>query len=97
MTEKKIRLAQNVTDVSFFCSHPMCWYSGADDTARTHTEEVDEETVAQWIRSITGARNNPRGAKRILPFDAEHPPGEVRHNLSSVLPFVFNMPLCIGN
>lgn len=47
--------------------HPMWLYSGADDTARTHPEEVKEETVAQWLRSITGNKDNPRGAKRIDP------------------------------
>ena len=59
-------------------NHPMWMYSGSDDTARTHPEEVDEEMVAQWLRSVTGNKDNPRGAKRILPFDATHAPREVR-------------------
>ena len=29
--------------------HPMWMYSGTDDTARVHPEEVAEETVAQWL------------------------------------------------
>jgi hypothetical protein len=54
--------------------HPMWYYSGADDTTRTHPEEVPETTVAQWLRSITGARDNPRGSRRIVPFSANHQP-----------------------
>ena len=57
--------------------HPMWLYSGTEETTRTDPEEVKEETMAQWLRSITGNKENPRGAKRILPFDAEHPSGEV--------------------
>ena len=64
--------------------HPMWMYSGPEDTARIHLEEVEEETVAQWLRRITGNKDNPCGAKRILPFNAENSPGEVRSNLSSV-------------
>ena len=58
--------------------HPMWMYSGTDDTARVHPEEVDEEMVAQWLRSITGNKDNPRGSRRVLPFDADHEPEEVR-------------------
>ena len=54
--------------------HPMWHYSGADDTTRTHPEEVLETTVAQWLRSITGARDNPRGSRRVVPFSANHQP-----------------------
>lgn len=66
--------------------HPMWLYLGTEDTARTHPEEVQEDTVAQWLRSITGNKDNPRGAKRILPFDAEHPPGEVFTKMYSPVP-----------
>jgi hypothetical protein len=38
--------------------HPMWLYSGTDDSTRTHLEEVSEETVALWLKSITGARDN---------------------------------------
>ncbi|XBI10099.1 hypothetical protein VPH35_137474 [Triticum aestivum] len=55
----------------------MWMYSGPEDTARTHLEEVDEETVAKWLKSITGNKDNPRGSRRILPFDAQNAPGEV--------------------
>ena len=67
---------------------PMWMYSGPEDTARTHPEEVNEETVAQWLRSITSNKDNPRGSRKILPFDANNAPGEVR------LPTVF--PLFCG-
>ncbi len=57
--------------------HTMWHYSGADDTTRTHPEEVSEETVSQWLRSITGERDNPRGSKRVLPFSTERQPNVV--------------------
>jgi hypothetical protein len=69
--------------------HPMWLYTGPDDSCRTHPEEVPEDTVAQWLKSITGARDNPRGAKRILPFCAERKPGEVRHIFVECLSFYF--------
>nr|XP_020181199.1 aspartic and glutamic acid-rich protein-like [Aegilops tauschii subsp. strangulata] len=55
----------------------MWMYSGPEDTARTHPEEVDEDTAAQWLRSITGNKDNPRGSRRILPFDANNEPEEI--------------------
>ena len=39
--------------------HPMWLYSGADDTARVHPEEVSAKTVAMWLKSITGNQDNP--------------------------------------
>ena len=57
--------------------HPMWLYSGPEVTARIHPEEGREETVAQWLRSITGNKDNPRGARWTLPFGVEHPLGEV--------------------
>jgi hypothetical protein len=72
--------------------HPMWMYSGTEDTARVHPEEVAEETVAQWLRSITGNKDNPRGARRILPFDANNARGEVRLGLPSV--HVLYFPVC---
>ena len=57
--------------------HPMWMYSGVDDTARVHPEEVAEETVAQSLRSITGNKDNPRGSRRVRPFDADHEPVKV--------------------
>ena len=48
-----------------------------NDTARVHPEEVAEETVAQSLRSITGNKDNPRGSRRVRPFDADHEPVKV--------------------
>ena len=42
--------------------HSMWMYSGSKDTARVHPEEVPDETVALWLKSITGNKDNPRGA-----------------------------------
>ena len=59
------------------CDHTMCLYSGTDDTTRIHPKEVDEDTVAQWLRGITGNKDNPRGSRRVAPFDSEHEPDKV--------------------
>lgn len=54
--------------------HPMWMYSGPGDTSRIHSEELHEETVAQWLRSITMNKDNPRGTRRVLPYDANNTP-----------------------
>ena len=55
----------------------MWLYSGPDDTARVHPEEVSSETVALWLRSITGNQDNPRGSRRVVPFSSVNPPDKV--------------------
>ena len=57
--------------------HPMWLYSRPDDTARVHPEEVPPKTVAMWLKSITGNQDNPRGARRVPPFDQSHAPEQV--------------------
>ncbi|KAI4987810.1 hypothetical protein ZWY2020_028568 [Hordeum vulgare] len=52
----------------------MWHYSGPEDSTRSHPEEVSEEVVAQWLRGITGACDNPLEAKRVLPFCAKNKP-----------------------
>ena len=58
--------------------HSMWMYSGAGDTARVHPEEVPAKTMAQWLRSITGNKDNPRGARRVDPFSDSNQPDKVR-------------------
>ena len=62
--------------------HPMWMYSGPEDTARTHPEEVGEEMVAQWLRSITGNKDNPRGARRVVPLDQSYEVNKVQFDIS---------------
>ena len=57
--------------------HSMWMYSGSNDTAWVHPEEVTDETVAQWLKGITGNKDNPRGSRRVNPFDAENQPDKV--------------------
>ena len=38
--------------------HSMWMYSGSNDTARVHPEEVTSKTVAQWLKGITGNKDN---------------------------------------
>ena len=49
--------------------HPMWLYSGLDDTTRVHPEEVTDEMLEGWLSSITGNKDNPRGARRVIPLD----------------------------
>ena len=58
-------------------AHPMWRYAGANDLTRVHPEDVNEETVEQWLRGITGAHDNLWGPRRIPPFDDAHPPTKV--------------------
>ena len=52
----------------------MWHYLGPVDSTLSHPEEVCEETMGQWLRSSTGACDNPVGAKRTFPFSAENQP-----------------------
>ena len=58
-------------------NHPMWMYSGVDDTARVHPDEVLYKTVAMWLKSITGNKDNPRGARRVDPFRDSNLPEKV--------------------
>ena len=57
--------------------HLMWMYSGPNDTAWVDPEEVTEDTVEQWLRSITRNKDNPRGSRRVAPYDAENEPDKV--------------------
>ena len=59
------------------CDHPMWMYSGIEDSTRIHPNEVDEETVVQWLQGITGNKDNPRGSRRVPPFDHVNEPDKV--------------------
>ena len=56
----------------------MWMYSGLDDTTRIHPEEVDDDTLEGWLSGITRNKDNPRGARRVPPFDQSHVPEKVR-------------------
>ncbi|KAI4983741.1 hypothetical protein ZWY2020_025607 [Hordeum vulgare] len=65
----------------------MWHYSGPGDSTRSHPEEVLEETVAQWIKGITGPCDNPMGTKRVAPYSAENKPRKLEWtNLHSPVP-----------
>uniref|UniRef100_A0A8I6X1Z3 Uncharacterized protein n=1 Tax=Hordeum vulgare subsp. vulgare TaxID=112509 RepID=A0A8I6X1Z3_HORVV len=65
----------------------MWHYSDPEDSTRPDPEEVSEETVAQWLKGITGACNNPLGAKRVLPFFAKNKPRNTEWtNMHSPMP-----------
>ncbi|XBH76107.1 hypothetical protein VPH35_102803 [Triticum aestivum] len=52
--------------------HPMWLYSGLEDTTRIHPEEVTDEMLEGWLSSITGNKDNPRGARRVIPLDSSY-------------------------
>ena len=62
--------------------HPMWMYSGIDDTTRIHPEEVNEDTVEQWLRGFTGNKDNPRGSRRIPPLDNSYERDKVQLQIS---------------
>ncbi|XBI00186.1 hypothetical protein VPH35_129314 [Triticum aestivum] len=62
----------------------MWLYSGPDDTARVHPEEVSSATVALWMRSITGNQDNPRGSRRVVPFSSNNTPDKVFTEMHSM-------------
>ena len=55
----------------------MWMYSGLEDTTRIHPEEVSEDILENWLRGITGNKDNPRGSRRVIPFDNSRQPGQV--------------------
>ena len=61
----------------------MWRYTGANDSTQVHPEDVKSKSVEQWIRCITGARDNPRGSRRVPPIDANNLPLEVCHAFPS--------------
>lgn len=54
--------------------HAMWHYAGPSDSTRSHAECVTGETVRAWVHGITGACDNPEGARRVKPFRADNPP-----------------------
>uniref|UniRef100_A0A8I6XLH3 Uncharacterized protein n=1 Tax=Hordeum vulgare subsp. vulgare TaxID=112509 RepID=A0A8I6XLH3_HORVV len=52
----------------------MWHYAGPSDSTRSHPECVSGETVRAWVHGITGACDNPEGARRVKPFCADNPP-----------------------
>ena len=57
--------------------HPMWMYLGIEDPIRIHLEEIDEGKVEKWLRGITGNKDNPRGSRRVAPFDNSRQPDQV--------------------
>ena len=57
--------------------HLMWMYSGLEDSTRIHPEDVSEDTVEKWLRGITGNKDNPRGSRRVIPFDHSRQPEQV--------------------
>jgi len=55
----------------------MWMYSGLEDSTRIHPEDVSEDTVEKWLRGITGNKDNPRGSRRVIPFDHLRQPEQV--------------------
>ncbi|KAI5005737.1 hypothetical protein ZWY2020_032980 [Hordeum vulgare] len=52
----------------------MWHYTGPSDTTRSYPEDVSEETVGAWVRSIMGTCDNPMGARRVKALRAQNPP-----------------------
>ncbi|XBJ25693.1 hypothetical protein VPH35_003284 [Triticum aestivum] len=59
-------------------------YSALEDSTRIHPEEVDDDTLEKWLSSITGNKDNPRGARRVPPFDQSRAPEQAIIEMYSV-------------
>ena len=57
--------------------HPMWMYSGLEDSTRIHQEDVSEDILEKWLMGITSNKDNPRGSRRVIPFDHSHQPEQV--------------------
>ena len=62
--------------------HPMWMYSGLEESTRIHPEEIDDATLERWMGSITGNKDNPRGARRVVPLDQSYEVDKVRFCIS---------------
>ena len=49
--------------------HPMWMYSRLEDSTWIHPEDVSEDTLEKWLMGITSNKDNPRGSRRVIPFD----------------------------
>ncbi|XBJ01325.1 hypothetical protein VPH35_020993 [Triticum aestivum] len=45
----------------------MWMYS--EDSTRIHPEDVSEDILEKWLMGITSNKDNPRGSRRVIPFD----------------------------
>uniref|UniRef100_A0A8I6XV11 Uncharacterized protein n=1 Tax=Hordeum vulgare subsp. vulgare TaxID=112509 RepID=A0A8I6XV11_HORVV len=52
----------------------MWHYIGPEDSTRTNVVGVPEERVTSWVLQIMGPCENPKGARRVKPYSADHPP-----------------------
>ena len=57
--------------------HPMWMYSGLEDSTQIHPEDVSEDTLEKWLKGITSNKDNPRGSRRVTPFDHSRQPEQV--------------------
>ena len=57
--------------------HPIWMYSGLEDATRIHPEDVSEDTLEKWLMGITSNKDNPRGSRRVIPFDHSCQPEQV--------------------
>ena len=57
--------------------HLMWMYSGIEDSTRIHPEDVSEDTLDKWLMGITSNKDNPRGSRRVIPFDHSRQPEQV--------------------
>ena len=71
----------------------MWHYTGPEDSTRTNPECVTGEVVTSWVRNITGACDNPRGARRVKAFRADNPPPNEVSTICRVHTIVLDLSL----
>ena len=55
----------------------MWMYSRLEDSTRIHPEDVSEDILEKWLMGITSNKDNPRGSRRVVPFDHSRQPEQV--------------------
>ena len=55
----------------------MWMYSRLEDSTQIHPEDVSEDTLEKWLMGIASNKDNPRGSRRVIPFDHSRQPEQV--------------------
>ncbi|KAE8797220.1 Aspartic proteinase nepenthesin-1 [Hordeum vulgare] len=72
--------------------HPMWMYEGSSDPSPVHSEGMAEKDMESKIMAITSARDDPRGARRMLPYKKYDPPIEIFQHIIWEVPNIDRAP-----
>lgn len=61
---------------------PMWTYEGLSDSCRVHPQALTGTELADLVKLITSAHDNPLGSRRVAPYEQNNLPTEVNLRLS---------------